>query len=87
MKKHSKGHVSSLYYSCKAKRGNAWNTTQLVGHTSLKELTHVIRFTKISLFQVKLRLTSCFLTSYFVNRLLHISLLVRFSIVKLVMLD
>jgi hypothetical protein len=27
MKKHSKGHVGSLYYNCKAKSGDAWKTT------------------------------------------------------------
>jgi hypothetical protein len=40
---------------------------QLLGHICLKELTHVIRFTKISLLCMELRLISWFLTDCLVK--------------------
>jgi hypothetical protein len=55
MKKHSKGHTGSLYYNCKAKSGNDWKTMQLLGHTCLKELTPIIRFTKILLIPCRIK--------------------------------
>jgi hypothetical protein len=68
MKKHYKGHISSLYCSYKVKRGDAWRMMQLLGHTCLKKLTHVIRFINISLFCMKIRLSSWFSIGCFVNK-------------------
>jgi hypothetical protein len=71
MKKYSKGHVGSLYYSHKVKSGDTWRMTQLLGHICLKELTPIIKFTEISLFHAKLRLISWFLTGCFIKGHYH----------------
>jgi hypothetical protein len=70
MKRHSKGHVSSLYYSCEVESGSTWKTMQFLGHTSFKKLRPIIRFTDMSLFRTKLRLTSWFLIDCLINGLL-----------------
>jgi hypothetical protein len=70
MKRHSKGHVCSLYCNYKAKSGNAWKMMQLLWHSCLKKLTLVIRFIDISLLHTELGLTSWLLTNCLVNMLL-----------------
>jgi hypothetical protein len=68
MKRHLKGHFGYLYYSCKVESGGFWRMTQLLGHSCLKNLTHVIKVIDISLVCVELGLTNWFLTSCFVNK-------------------
>jgi hypothetical protein len=68
MKRHYKGHIHSLYYNYKAKSGDAWKMMQLLKHTCFKKLTHVIRFIRISLLHVKIRVSSWFSIGCFVNR-------------------
>jgi hypothetical protein len=77
MKKHYKRHASSLYYSRRVESGGAWKMMKLVGHTFLKKLTLVIRFSDTSLLHVELGLIGRFPTDY----LFHKSLILNSPII------
>ncbi len=80
--------------------GGTWRTMQFLRHIVHKKLTHVIKFTEISLLRAKFVLTSwlltnCFFnkplsliwTSFGLNRLILTFFSIRLSLIKPLMLD